>query len=58
MYSKEIKELLRMRNNLVSVKEYLEICNSSQIDHIKYEDNKFKIWSSDNYYFELKILQK
>lgn len=55
MYSREIEELLRIRNNLVNIKEYLEICNSSQIDHIKYEDDKFKIWSNDGYYFELKI---
>ena len=55
MYSSEIQELLKIRNNLISMKEYIEICNSPQIDHIKYENDKFYLWTTDNYKFELKI---
>lgn len=55
MYSDEIAKLLKMRYNLVSIKEYLEIIKSPQIDHIKYENNEFKIWTNDGYTFTLKI---
>lgn len=55
MYSYEIENLLKLKNNLVSIKEYIRICNSSQIDHIKYEDGLFILWTKDNYKFELRI---
>lgn len=55
MYSDEIAKLLKMRYNLVSIKEYLEIIKSPQIDHIKYENDEFKIWTTDNYVFRLRI---
>lgn len=55
MYSHEIENLLKLRGYLVSVKEYYEICNSPQVDHIKYEDGKFKIWTNDGYNFILRI---
>ena len=55
MYSYEIEQLLRLRNNLVSIKEYIQIISSPQVDHIKYEDEVFKIWTNDGYKFELKI---
>lgn len=55
MYSYEIQKLLKIKNNLVNIKEYKEICNSLQIDYIKYEDGLFKLWTNDNYYYELKI---
>ena len=56
MYSEEIKELLRLRNNLVSIKEYLKIIESPQIDHIKFDENGlFYLWTNDNYKFCLKI---
>lgn len=55
MYSYEIEALLRVRNNLVSLKEYIDICESSQIDHIEYKDDIFYIWTNDNYSFKLKI---
>ena len=55
MYSYEIEELLKRRNNLVSIKEYIKICNSPQIDHIKYENDTFFLWSNDGYSFKLKI---
>ena len=56
MYSYEIEKLLNLRNNLVTLKEYLEITNSPQVDHVKYENNEFHIWTTDGYKFTLKIL--
>lgn len=55
MYSYEIEKLLKLRQNLVSIQEYLEIIKSPQIDHIKYENNTFFVWSNDGYSFKLKI---
>lgn len=55
MYSYEIENLLKLKNYLVSVHEYLEIVKSPQIDHIKYENDAFNIWTNDNYNFILKI---
>lgn len=56
MYSYEIERLLKIKDNLVTLKEYIKICDSEQIDHIKYEKNKFKIWTNDEYYFEFKLI--
>ena len=55
MYSEEIKELLRIRNNLVSLQEYKWISLSPQVVHIKYENDSFYIKTSDNYEFTLKL---
>ncbi len=55
MYSYEIEKLLKLRNYLVSVQEYFEICKSPQIDHIKYENDTFFLWSNDGHIFRLKI---
>lgn len=55
MYSHEIQELLRIRNNLVSVREYIEICMSSQVNHVVYKDSKFQVDTEDGYNFVFKI---
>lgn len=55
MYSHEIEQLLKLKNNLVTIKEYLKITESSQIDHIKYDNGLFYLWTIDNYKFVLKI---
>lgn len=55
MYSYEIEKLLKLRNYLISIKEYLEITKSPQIDHIKYENDTFFLWSNDGYTFKFKI---
>jgi hypothetical protein len=55
MYSEEIANLLKMRYNLVSIKEYLQIAESPQVDHIKYENEEFKIYTTDGYAFTLRI---
>ena len=58
MYSEEIAKLLKLRQNLVSVQEYLEIAKSPQIAHINYENDAFFLWSNDGYSFKLKIKKK
>ena len=55
MYSEEINRLLKIKNNLVSIKEYLAITDSPQIDHIKYDNGLFYLWTTDNYRFILRI---
>lgn len=55
MYSKEIEELLKLKNNLINVKKYIEICDSPQVDHVKYDNGLFYLWTNDNYKFVLKI---
>ena len=58
IYSEEIKELLRVRNNLVTLQEYKWIALSPQVVHIKYENEEFKIKTSDGYTFKLKIYKE
>jgi len=55
MYSHEIKRLLELKNNLITIKEYKAITDSPQIDHIKYDNGLFYLWTTDNYRFILKI---
>ena len=57
MYSEEIEELLKLRNYLISVKEYIEIIKSPQVNHIKYNpfNDYFDIWTDDRYYFKTKV---
>lgn len=55
MYSEEIKNLLELKNYYIEVKEYLKIINSPQVDHIKYENQSFNVWTKDGYYFKFKI---
>ena len=56
MYSHEIEELLKLKQCLISIHDYCEIIKTSpQIDHIKYEDELFKLYTNDGYQFKLKI---
>ena len=55
MYSYEIMRLLELKNNLITIKEYLKITDSPQIDHIKYDNGLFYLWTTDNYRVILKI---
>ena len=56
MYSHEIEELLKLKQCLISVHDYCEIIKTSpQIDHVKYEDELFKLYTNDGYQFKLKI---
>lgn len=55
MYSKEIEQLLRAKNYLISVKEYIQIIKSPQVDHVQYKNQQFYIWTEDGYEFKLRI---
>lgn len=58
MYSYEIEQLLKLKNYLISNKEYSEICKTSpQISHMKLnkETKEITIKTKDNYMFKLKI---
>lgn len=58
MYSYEIQNLMELRNYLLTVKEYLYICETSpQIREVSYnpfEDN-FYINTDDRYNFKFKV---
>ena len=57
MYSHEIEQLLKLKNYILSVKEYFKVCNSSQIKYIKYDpfEDVFYISTEDKYNFKFKI---
>ena len=55
MYSYDIEQLLELRNNLVSLKEYEKIVKSEQVDHVLYKGQLFHIYTTDGYQFVLKI---
>lgn len=56
MYSYEIKQLLELKNNLLELKEYIEVIRTSpQIEHIKYEDEHFILDTTDNFRFKIKL---
>lgn len=56
MYSHEIEQYIKLRQNLLTIHEYCEIIRTSpQIDHIKYEDNNFNMYTTDNYHYKIKI---
>ena len=61
MYSWEIAELLKLRNYLLDVKEYFNICDTSpQIREVSYNpyDDKTTIRTDDRYEFQFKIKRK
>ena len=57
MYSNEILELLRLRNYLISVEEYIKLISSSQVKYVKYNpfEDKFYVSTNDNYNFEFRV---
>lgn len=60
MYSYEIDRLLKIKNYLLSVKEYQSISDiksNPQINHIKYDcyNDTFEINTKDNYNFKFKV---
>lgn len=55
MYSEEIKKLLEIKKNLLTLNEYNEVIKSIQVDHVKYENEEFKVWTKDNYNFSFKL---
>ena len=58
MYSHEILRLLELRNYLLTVQEYLDICKTStQIREVSYDpfEDSFRINTNDSYNFKFKI---
>lgn len=58
MYSWEIQKLLELKNYLLSVKEYYDICdNSPQIIRVYYDifEDSFHLITNDNYEFKFKV---
>lgn len=57
MKKEEIERLVKERNNLIGYKEYKEICESEQIDHVKYnsEDKGIEIWGRDGTYVKVYV---
>ena len=65
MYSWEIKNLLKLRNNILYNDEYFKIISESpQISYIKYNpnDNTFETWTKEDdgsqQYFKYKVRQR
>lgn len=58
MYSHEIEKLLEIKNNLLDIKDYIEIIKTSpQVDHILYKNQNFHMFTTDDYHFKFKIKQ-
>lgn len=56
MYSHEIEELLKIKQNVLSTSEYLEILSSSpQINHIKFNNGCYEIETDDRYKFKVHV---
>ena len=58
MYSHEIENLLKLKNYLLTAKEYINVCNTSnQITYIKYDpyEDVFYISTEDKYNFKFRI---
>lgn len=56
MYSYQIEELIKFKNNLLDIKDYIEIVKTSpQIDHILYNQDHFEMYTNDCYKFKFKI---
>ena len=55
MYSHEIAELLKLKKNLITLQDYIKISESSQVNHIKFENEEFTCWTSDNYVFKFRL---
>lgn len=61
MYSHEIDRLLKIRQNIISCAEYLEILSTSpQINYVKYDNynETIEMKTEDNYNFKVKIKYK
>ena len=58
MYSYEIQQLIELKNNLLDIKDYIEIIKTSpQVDHILYKNQNFHMFTTDDYHFSFKIKQ-
>ncbi len=57
MYSYEILELLKCNNNVISINDYIKVCQSNQIIKVKYSifSNNYEVWTNDNYYYKFSV---
>lgn len=56
MYSKEIQELINLRQQVITLQDYINIIQTSpQIDHILYNQDHFEMYTDDYYKFKFKI---
>lgn len=56
MYSHEIEWLVKIKQNELTIAEYLNILSSSpQINHVKYENDYYTIETDDKYKFKVKV---
>lgn len=56
MTSKEIKELVELKEEVLTLNDYVKIVSTSpQISHIYYEKPFFSIFTNDNYEFKVKV---
>ena len=51
MYTWEIDDLVRARGNILPVQEYIQVCRSPQVDHIKRDGDRTK----DGGFWEIEI---
>lgn len=59
MYSHEIDRLLKIKQNIITVKEYFEILNTSpQINHVKYDNGTYEINTEDKYNFKVHVITR
>ena len=61
MYSSEIDQIIESQYYNIDSETYMDICNTSpQISRVKYEpyDNKYEIWTNDNFYWKINIFRK
>ena len=57
MYSHEIANLLKLKNYLISVKDYIDIVESSQVKDVDYKgNNNFNVSTNDGYTFSFTIV--
>lgn len=55
MYTWEIDDLERARGNILSVQEYIQVCRSPQVDHVKRDGERVQIWTKDGGFWEIEI---
>ena len=57
MYSHEIEILLKLKNHLINVKDYISIIESSQVREVDYKgNNNFEVITDDGYKFTFTIV--
>lgn len=56
MYSHEIKNLLEKKKGLITIKEYLDIIMSPQINHVIFNGNEYEASTTDLYSFKFRII--